>query len=79
MSLSKELYLSKGMVDDHLDLLAKSAASALENIRSITNTRTPINALQLMKFNQIGYDPLDVSMKLNLIEQLNQTFTHSLT
>ncbi len=29
-----------------------------------------------MKFNQIGYDPLDVSMKLNLIEQLNQTFTY---
>jgi hypothetical protein len=29
-----------------------------------------------MKFNQIGYDPLDSSIKLNLIEQLNQTFTY---
>jgi len=29
-----------------------------------------------MKFEEIGCDPLDTSRKLNLIEQVNQTFTY---
>ena len=29
-----------------------------------------------MKFGQLGHDPLDPSRRLNLIEQLNQTFTY---
>ncbi len=33
-------------------------------------------ALARMKFEQLGHDPLDTSRRLNLIEQLNQTFTY---
>ncbi len=38
-----------------------------------------MKALWEMKFNQIGYDPIDGVSRLNLIEQLNQSFTYLAT
>jgi hypothetical protein len=74
----KCLSLSPDGIRENLDLLSKSAASTLENIRKIigTDNRSPLDILQLLKFNQVGCDPLDANIKLNLIEQLNQTFTY---
>ncbi len=35
-----------------------------------------LRALSRMKFSALGHDPLDPTRRLNLIEQLNQTFTY---
>ena len=32
--------------------------------------------LHKMKFDPIGYDPLDITRRINVIEQINQTFTY---
>jgi hypothetical protein len=77
MPIERSLKLSKDMIDRNLDLLNQSAASTIDNIERIfNNTKSPIEKIQLLKFNQVGCDPLDINFKLNLIEQLNQTFTY---
>jgi hypothetical protein len=38
--------------------------------------KNPSDFLYQLKFEEMGCDPLNLSRKLNLIEQLNQTFTY---
>jgi hypothetical protein len=59
-----------------IQALRESAAAT--QLALIDALREPdgLAALARMKFEQIGHDPLDVSRRLNLIEQLNQTFTY---
>lgn len=52
-----------------------SAALAVRSLRAL-NGGDPIGALAAMKFAQVGLDPLDPDRPLNLIEQINQTFTY---
>jgi hypothetical protein len=51
------------------------ALSKLETLRSTAALRT----LWLLKTEPVGCDPLDADAPLNLIEQLNQTFTYIAT
>ena len=53
---------------------AQSASHVIKAIAEIIKAETPLDALYSMKFFEIGAHPLD-QYQLNLIEQLNQTFT----
>jgi len=59
-----------------LKLVAVSATKALANLRQATSEANALNVLWQMKVTPSGCDPLDADSPLNLIEQLNQTFTY---
>ncbi|MDE0508639.1 MAG: hypothetical protein OXI17_08410 [Gammaproteobacteria bacterium] len=48
---------------------------AFLSIRRITEESDGLGLLQAVKFEKIGRDPFDPKRPLNLIEQVNQTFT----
>lgn len=58
-----------------IDAAKRSAVKALEQIAKLPSTEA-LRSLWSMKIEQVGCDPLDAESPLNLIEQLNQTFTY---
>jgi hypothetical protein len=56
-------------------LAARSAERSLKELAS-TSGREALKALWRMKVEAIGCDPMNADRPLNLIEQLNQTFTY---
>ena len=55
--------------------LKQSAARTQERLLELATSKDAISLLANLKFSQVGADPLDSNRRLNLIEQLNQTFT----
>jgi len=60
----------------HIAALRQSAAETKDKIAAAMDEQDPLEFLSALKFDQVGHDPLDSSRRLNLIEQLNQTFTY---
>lgn len=56
--------------------LSKSAKHALEQLGRQLQESSGLDVLANIKFRRIGCDPLDTGRPLNLIEQVNQTFTY---
>lgn len=56
--------------------VARSAQRALARIIELHDPLDAIQTLWQMKFRPVGFDPLDYERPLNIIEQLNQTFTY---
>jgi len=54
--------------------IAQAAGSAIAALSQLITSDLPLSAIYSMKFLEIGAHPLD-QYPLNLIEQLNQTFT----
>lgn len=67
--------------DVHLlvDTVTRSAERAIEQVAKVSAGAKGLQVLWSMKFSPIGCDPLDADSPLNLIEQLNQTFTYLAT
>ena len=63
-------------VEAHIELLNDAANEAQINILEQSESLDGIQLLEKIKFEKIGYDPLNVQRSLNLIEQVNQTFTY---
>lgn len=63
-------------IDQLVDLVTRSAERALVQIAKAGSGTQGLQALWSMKFSPIGCDPLNADTPLNLIEQLNQTFTY---
>ena len=61
--------------DQLVEAVTQSAVRAMEQITKLP-AREALRALWSMKVERIGCDPLDSDTPLNLIEQLNQTFTY---
>jgi hypothetical protein len=59
-----------------IEQLEASAAKTQSSIKKLVSRKDAMFFLFECKFNQSGFNPLDSSIKLNLIEQLNQTFTY---
>ncbi|MBK6924002.1 MAG: hypothetical protein IPH14_01705 [Thermomonas sp.] len=62
-----------------LDLEQVVVHAARKALQQLTAQHDPSNALKTlwqMKFRPVGCDPLDSDRPLNLIEQINQTFTY---
>jgi hypothetical protein len=51
----------------------KTAAATLKNLLESVDS---VGVFAKLKFTEVGIDPIDVSRPLNLVEQLNQTFTY---
>ncbi|MEP6935739.1 MAG: hypothetical protein ABI988_17665 [Nitrospirota bacterium] len=56
--------------------VVRSASKALRQIADLHNASDVLRTLWSMKFRPIGCDPLDSEIPLNIIEQINQTFTY---
>lgn len=59
--------------------ICRSASKAIKKIRPLLGDDDPLDVLKTLRFTQAGCDPLDPNRDLNLIEQLNQTFTYLAT
>ena len=53
-----------------------SAVRACEELLTIISAEPGMPALRRIKFEAVGYDPLDEQRRLNLIEQVNQSLTY---
>ena len=56
-----------------------SAAAAAESLLKQLQTSRDLSFLARLKFVECGFDPLDSARSLNLVEQLNQSFTYLAT
>lgn len=63
-------------VEDYLEMLQDSANEAQMKIMDYSGNHDGMMLLQKMKFEEFGFDPLNPERNLNLIEQINQTFTY---
>jgi hypothetical protein len=73
--MAKQTYLtvrSKSDVKHHMDLVRASALRVHNVIAAMTGD--PLDMLRRMKFEPIGYHPIE-DRPLNLVEQINQTWT----
>jgi len=52
------------------------SAQTREQLLDLAGSNDPVELLMNMKFGEIGCDPLKAERSLNMIEQLNQTFTY---
>lgn len=68
-------FSSEAEVDDLVTEITRSADAALCKLAQLQG-RQGLHALWDLKFLQTGCDPLIAENPLNLIEQLNQTFTY---
>lgn len=62
--------------DKILGRVAASAKKSLQQLQHLSSGADALKALWQMKVTPAGCDPLDADSPLNLIEQLNQTFTY---
>lgn len=60
-------------VDRYLELVRKAATDA--RAWMVAQTGDPLDMLRRMKFDAVGYHPID-GRALNLVEQINQTWTY---
>lgn len=56
-----------------------SAERAIAALKALLDGETAIGVFEQVRFEPVGYDPLDPSRGLNLVEQVNQTFTYLAT
>jgi hypothetical protein len=56
--------------------LSRSAGHAIEQLQVLILEQEGLQVLESIKFQRIGCDPLDIGRPLNLVEQVNQTFTY---
>ena len=73
----KVIIKSQGDVDSYFGKLRASAENARGLIRELAAGSNPLTFLYQVRFDPVGCDPMDTTRKLNLIEQLNQTFTYA--
>jgi len=62
--------------DELIHALSRSACHAISNFEQRARESSGLHALWAAKFLPIGCDPLDPGRPLNLMEQINQTFTY---
>ncbi len=60
----------------HIEDIAHSAEQAQLRITEMSENTHAMNFMERLKFEKMGYDPLNSNRDLNFIEQLNQTFTY---
>jgi len=68
--------ISASELDAIVTAAAASAVEALSQLRQVGSEQEALKVLWDMKVGSIGRDPLNSDAPLNLIEQINQTFTY---
>ncbi len=74
--MTKQVSVTRLDIEDYRERLRLSAEQTQIQIAGLARTESPLEFLFQLKFQAIGCDPLNSSRQLNLIEQLNQTFTY---
>ncbi len=74
--MSKRISITRADLEERRELLLASAEQTQIQIAELAGVEDPIQFLFRLKFDEVGCDPLNCSRPLNLIEQLNQTFTY---
>lgn len=76
--MSKRIVLSRydDEIEGYIERLRSSAEQTQLSIAELSGSTVPIEFLFRLKFEATGCDPLTPDRPLNLIEQLNQTFTY---
>ena len=57
-------------------VVREAAAATMVSLRDLVHHGDDVGALAEMKFKWVGHDPLAPKRPLNLVEQLNQSFTY---
>lgn len=63
-------------VEELVAAVTQSAERALAQLARSAESKQGLQALWSMKFSPVGCNPLNAEMPLNLVEQINQTFTY---
>lgn len=63
-------------IKKYKDIIEKAAKQAKQELDILSDKLSPIGYLEKIKYEKIGCDPLVPERNLNLIEQVNQTFTY---
>lgn len=75
--MKKQLIIRhKSEIEAYIAKINDSAKLAKARLQQLATDKHSSEFLYQLKFKEVGCDPLDVGRKLNLIEQLNQTFTY---
>jgi hypothetical protein len=74
--MSKRISITQADLEERRELLLASAEQTQIQMAELAGVEDPIQFLFRLKFEEVGCDPLNCSRPLNLIEQLNQTFTY---
>lgn len=74
--MSKRLSITRSDIEGYRESLLAAAEQTQIQIAELADSEEPMAFLFQLKFQAVGCDPLDISRQLNLIEQLNQTFTY---
>ena len=75
--MSKKIELkSPEEAKSYIAKLSESAHATAQTLTTKMKELGPLEFLAEIKFCRIGCDPLDTDRELNIIEQLNQTFTY---
>lgn len=63
-------------VTKQIKLLESTSGATIVKLKGLIRSSSPLELFHAMKFEKVGCDPLDSNRPLNLIEQLNQSFTY---
>lgn len=63
-------------IESHIEDITHAAEQAQLRITEMSKNSEPMFFMESLKFEKMGYDPLNSDRDLNFIEQLNQTFTY---
>lgn len=75
--MNKCIQISSKIEIEHLkSMLIESSTQTTEKLLNLVGSNDPVKLLMDMKFGEVGCDPLKKERSLNIIEQLNQTFTY---
>jgi hypothetical protein len=74
--MTKQISVTRFEIEDYRKDLRASAEQTQIQIAELAGNESSLGLMFRLKFEAIGCDPLDSSRRLNLIEQLNQTFTY---
>jgi len=73
----KKITLTKfSDVEMHIEDITHAAEQAQLRITEMSENTHAMDFMERLKFEKMGYDPLNSMRDLNFIEQLNQTFTY---
>jgi hypothetical protein len=56
--------------------ITRAVDATVSSLKQILSDEAALDAFARLKFSAAGHDPLDIQRPLNIIEQLNQTFTY---
>lgn len=74
--MSKRITVRRSDLNEYRVRLEESAEQTQLALADLAGGTGPLEFLLKMKFYPVGCDPLDSDRPLNLVEQLNQTFTY---